>query len=85
MYKFRAVLCFALLSTGAKAQDLEAHLIQIDLGREYGFFSKSPAVLRAVSVRQDKTQPNTAVLFLWAGLASFGFQKKLMRRALPKL
>lgn len=69
MYKLMAVLCLALLSTVAKAQELDAQMVQIDLGREYGFFSKSPAVLRAVSVRQDKTQPKTAVLFFvgWPG------------------
>jgi pimeloyl-ACP methyl ester carboxylesterase len=69
MYKFMAMLWLSLLCTAVKAQALDAQLIQIDLGREYGFFSKSPAVLRAVSVRQEKTQPKAAVLFFvgWPG------------------
>jgi hypothetical protein len=57
MYKFIAMSLLSLLCTTVKAQALDAQLIKIDLGREYGFFTKSPAVLRAVSVRQDKTQP----------------------------
>ena len=62
-------ILFLLFSTMAQAQGVDAQLIEIDLGREYGFFSKSPAVLRAVSVRPEKTQPKTAVLFFvgWPG------------------
>ncbi len=69
-------ILFLLFSTMAQAQGVDAQLIEIDLGREYGFFSKSPAVLRAVSVRPEKIQPKTAVLFLWAGRASFGYLTK---------
>lgn len=69
MYRFIVMVCLALLGTTVQAQALDAQLIQIDVGREYGLFSKSPAVLRAVSVRQEKTQPKTAVLFFvgWPG------------------
>ncbi|BDU57371.1 hypothetical protein LMORI2_03530 [Limnohabitans sp. MORI2] len=63
MYKLIATFCFVLFSMAANSQALDAQLIQIDLGREYGVFSKSPALLRAVSVRQEKSQPKTAVLF----------------------
>lgn len=69
MYKLIATLCLVLLGTIANSQALDAQLIQIDLGREYGIFSKSPALLRAVSVRQEKSRPKTAVLFFvgWPG------------------
>lgn len=69
IYQSIAMLCLAWLCMAVKAQTLDAQLIQIDVGREYGLFSKSPSVLRAVSVRQEKTQPKTAVLFFvgWPG------------------
>ncbi len=69
LYQFIVMMGLALLCISAKAQNLDAQLIEVDLGREYGFFSKSPAVLRAVSVHQDNTQPKTAVLFFvgWPG------------------
>ena len=56
-------------ATGANVQ-LNAQLIQIDLGREYGFFGKSQAVLRAVSVAPKAEKPKTELLFFvgWPGL-----------------
>lgn len=69
-YRLIVMACLTLLCTVVKSQPLNAQLIQIDLGREYGLFSKSPAVLRAVSVLPDKPQqPKTAVLFFvgWPG------------------
>jgi pimeloyl-ACP methyl ester carboxylesterase len=69
LYRFMVMGCLALLCTAVKSQALDSQLIEVDLGREYGLFSKSPALLRAVSVRQDKTQPRAAVLFFvgWPG------------------
>jgi hypothetical protein len=60
-------LTFASLTT--HSQELDVNLIQLDLGREYGVFSKSPAVLRAVSVNPLNSQPKTALLFFvgWPG------------------
>lgn len=59
---FRSLLVVFLFGS-TQAQELEPQLIQIDLGREYGLFSKSPAVLRAISVKAENTNPKTAVLF----------------------
>ena len=61
-------ILFLLFSTMAQAQGVDAQLIEIDLGREYGFFSKSPAVLRAVSVRPEKNATQNSGAFL-CGLA----------------
>lgn len=62
------LLCFVALSS--HCQDLNAQLVQIDLGREYGFFSKSPAVLRAVAISPSQTASKTALLFFpgWPGI-----------------
>ncbi|WP_281890752.1 alpha/beta hydrolase [Limnohabitans sp. TEGF004] len=59
-----------LASTTARSQALDVETIQIDLGREYGLFSKSPAVLRAISANVENTKPKTAVLFFtgWPGI-----------------
>ena len=69
-YKLLVGLLIGLFHFGSQAQALDAKLIQIDLGREYGFFSKSPAVLRAVSVAPKEEKPKTALLFFvgWPGL-----------------
>ncbi len=65
-----ASLLLCVASWNAHSQDLEARLVQIDLGREYGWFSKSPAVLRAVSIAPTQAPPKTALLFFpgWPGI-----------------
>lgn len=59
-----------ITSIAANSQALDVETIQIDLGREYGLFSKSPALLRAISVKAETTSPKTAVLFFtgWPGI-----------------
>lgn len=63
-------LCLFICIPAAFAQDLKAQFVEVDLGREYGFFSKSPAVLRAVTVSPTTTEPKEAILFFigWPGL-----------------
>ncbi len=63
-------LLLAIASTSVRSQALDVETIQIDLGREYGLFSKSPAVLRAISASAENTKPKTAVLFFtgWPGI-----------------
>jgi hypothetical protein len=53
-----------------QTQELTPRFIQIDLGREYGFFSKSPAYLRAISVESTANPSKTALLFFpgWPGV-----------------
>lgn len=60
-------------STAASASSpvvLKETPIQLDLGREYGFFSQSPAVLRAVSIQPEAKPSKTALLFFvgWPGV-----------------
>jgi pimeloyl-ACP methyl ester carboxylesterase len=71
--KIKRYVLSTLLALGffsAQAQELSARFIQIDLGREYGFFSKSAAVLRAVSVESSQAPSKTALLFFsgWPGI-----------------
>lgn len=59
----------ALMMPCAFAQGLKTDFVEVDLGREYGFFTKSPAVLRAVSVAPTNITPKEAILFFvgWPG------------------
>lgn len=70
MKKLIKILCYLILFPSAFAQDLKAQFVEVDLGREYGFFSKSPAVLRAVTVSPTTAEPKEAILFFigWPGL-----------------
>lgn len=70
MKRLIKILCFLIFLPAAFAQDLKAQFVEVDLGREYGFFSKSPAVLRAVTVTPTKVEPKEAILFFigWPGL-----------------
>jgi predicted alpha/beta hydrolase family esterase len=70
MLKLLILLLLCTPKGAAWAQDLKAQLIQIDLGREFGFFSKSPAQLRAVAIESSITPSKTALLFFpgWPGL-----------------
>lgn len=63
-------ISLGITSIAANSQALDVDTIQIDLGREYGLFSKSPALLRAISVKAETTSPKTAVLFFtgWPGI-----------------
>lgn len=60
---------FVIVSINTHSQELDVKLIQLDLGREYGVLSKSPSVLRAVSVNPLNAQSKTALLFFvgWPG------------------
>lgn len=70
MKKFVGILCFLFFLPSVFAQDLKAQFVEVDLGREYGFFSKSPAVLRAVTLTPTKEAPKEALLFFigWPGI-----------------
>lgn len=70
MVRLLKLLCISIFLPTAFAQDLKAQFIEVDLGREYGFFSKSPAVLRAVTVSPKTAAPKEALLFFigWPGL-----------------
>lgn len=63
MIKLLILLLLCTPKGSVWAQDLKAQLIQIDLGREFGFFSKSPAQLRAVAIESSVTPSKTALLF----------------------
>jgi predicted alpha/beta hydrolase family esterase len=64
-----ALLVFCTAALPVFSQDLKAQFIQIDLGREFGFFSKSPAHLRAVAMASSQNPSSTALLFFpgWPG------------------
>jgi pimeloyl-ACP methyl ester carboxylesterase len=70
MSRLLRFLCLLICLPTAFAQDLKAQFVEVDLGREYGFFSKSPAVLRAVTVSPKTEEPKEAILFFigWPGL-----------------
>ena len=70
MSRLLRFLCLFICLPAAFAQDLKAQFVEVDLGREYGFFSKSPAVLRAVTVSPTKVEPKEAILFFigWPGI-----------------
>lgn len=70
MKRLITTLLFVLLTPTTFSQELQGQFIEIDLGREYGFFSKSPAVLRAVSIAPTTSQPKQALLFFtgWPGI-----------------
>lgn len=65
-----AALFWYLLAPATFSQDLQGQFIEVDLQREFGFFSKSPAVLRAVYVAPAKSRPKQAILFFsgWPGI-----------------
>jgi len=62
-------LILIFFSINTHSQELDVKLIQLDLGRDFGVLSKSPSVLRAVSVNPLNDQPKTALLFFvgWPG------------------
>lgn len=70
MSRLLRFLCLFICLPATFAQDLKAQFVEVDLGREYGFFSKSPAVLRAVTVSPTTAEPEEAILFFigWPGL-----------------
>jgi hypothetical protein len=70
MKRLITALMLILLNVAAFSQDLQGQFIEIDLAREYGLFSKSPAVLRAVSIASTKSRPKQAMLFFpgWPGI-----------------
>lgn len=71
MKNFIWFLSFAFAIPCAFAQGLKADFIEVSLGREFGVFSKSPAVLRAVSISPVvEDQPKEAILFFvgWPGV-----------------
>ncbi len=70
MTRLITILLSLILFPSAFAQDLKAQFIEVDLSRKYGFFSKSPAVLRAMTVTPTRAKPKEAILFFigWPGL-----------------
>jgi len=69
MSKLLKLFILALLIPSTFAQGLKTELLEVDLGREFGFFSKSPAVLRAIAVSPSNTDTKEAILFFvgWPG------------------
>lgn len=69
MKKIFSFLFFAFCFSNTFGQGLKTDLVEIELGREFGFFSKSPAVLRAITVSPANAEPKEAILFFvgWPG------------------
>jgi len=64
-------ICVLLCFNSATAQTMTPILLEADVGRESGVFSKSPVVQRAILLRPS-TPTDTALLFYrgWSGIAN---------------
>lgn len=69
MKKIIGFVFAALMMPCAIAQSLKTDFVEVDLGREFGFFIKSPAVLRAITVAPTNVVSREAILFFvgWPG------------------
>lgn len=64
-------ICALVFINGVMAQTIAPVLIEVDVGREAGVFSKSPVVQRAILLKPS-TPSDTALLFYrgWSGIAN---------------
>ncbi len=63
MRKIFSFLFFSFFFSSTFGQGLKTDLVEIELGREFGVFSKSPALLRAITVSPANAEPKDAILF----------------------
>jgi hypothetical protein len=68
--KWLFCLCAFVFFNFATAQTMTPILIEVDVGREVGVFSKSPVVQRAILLKPSISS-DTALLFYrgWSGIA----------------
>ena len=73
-------ICALVFINGVMAQTIAPVLIEVDVGREAGVFSKSPVVQRAILLKPS-TPSDTALLFYrgWSGIANIKIENDWKR------